>query len=72
MRDEVYVATGIRKEKMREEVERVVGFIREKVFTILFHKKIEPYKNLIDWTTSTSVVSTSAILFCMTATLIWL
>ncbi len=30
---------------------------------LLFHKKIEPYKYLIDWTTSTSVISTSAILF---------
>jgi hypothetical protein len=30
MRDEVYREEGMRKEQMREEVERVVGFIKEK------------------------------------------
>lgn len=32
MRDEIYIEKGIRKEQMREEVERVIGFIKEKVF----------------------------------------
>jgi acetoin utilization protein AcuC len=32
MKDEVYIQTDMRKEQMREEVERVVGFIKEKVF----------------------------------------
>ena len=31
MRDEIYVEKGVRKEQMREEVERVIGFIRENV-----------------------------------------
>jgi acetoin utilization protein AcuC len=32
MRDEMYLEKGVRKDQMREEVERVIGFIKEKVF----------------------------------------
>lgn len=32
IRDENYLEKGIRKEEMREEVERVIGFVKEKVF----------------------------------------
>lgn len=31
-RDEIYLEKGARKEQMREEVERVIGFIKERVF----------------------------------------
>jgi acetoin utilization protein AcuC len=33
MRDEIYLEKGTRKEQMREEVERVIKFLKEKVFT---------------------------------------
>lgn len=32
LRDEIYLEKGVRKEQMRREVEKVVGFIKEKVF----------------------------------------
>ncbi|MDP2753192.1 MAG: acetoin utilization protein AcuC, partial [Nitrospirota bacterium] len=32
MRDEIYLEKGIRKEQMREDVERVIKFLKEKVF----------------------------------------
>jgi acetoin utilization protein AcuC len=32
LKDEFYLGTGIGKEQMREEIERVTGFIKEKVF----------------------------------------
>jgi acetoin utilization protein AcuC len=32
VRDEIYTEKGIRKEQMREEVERVIKFLKEKVF----------------------------------------
>ncbi|MEW6213880.1 MAG: acetoin utilization protein AcuC [Nitrospirota bacterium] len=32
MRDEIYIEKGVKKEQMREEVERVIEFIQEKVF----------------------------------------
>jgi len=32
MSDEAYREEGMRKEQMREEVEKVVGFIKENVF----------------------------------------
>lgn len=32
MRDEIYLEKGTRKEQMREDVERVIKFLKEKVF----------------------------------------
>lgn len=32
MRDEIYLEKGVRKEQMREDVERVIKFLKEKVF----------------------------------------
>ena len=34
IRDEAYIEKGVAKEKMREEVERVVGFIKREVFPV--------------------------------------
>lgn len=36
VRDEIYTEKGIRKEQMREEVERVTGFIKKKVFVKIY------------------------------------
>jgi len=36
IRDEIYLEKGARKEEMREEIERVIGFIKNKVFDLIF------------------------------------
>jgi len=36
IRDDIYLEKGVMKEQMREEIKRVIGFIKEKVFAKLF------------------------------------